>query len=170
MPEGTNSATTDYETDLTNDDRLDLRTWLRLMTCTNMIEGEIRRRMQDEFDITLARFDLLAQLDRAGRGLTMGELSRRLMVTNGNVTALIDRLVGEHLVARRSDPEDRRAQIVELTVEGRRSFDRMSAAHANWITEQFSELGRKELEALYHSLGKLKTSLASGRPADTGTD
>lgn len=161
-PENLSPATGDPETDLTDRDRLDLRTWLRLMTCTNLIESEIRRRMRDEFDITLARFDLLAQLDRAGRGLTMGELSRRLMVTNGNVTALIDRLVGEELVARHPDPDDRRAQIIELTTDGRHAFDRMSSAHAGWITELFADMGRHELETLYGSLAQLKTALSAG--------
>ena len=123
MPEGTPRG--DFETGLTTDDQLDLRTWLRLLTCANMIEGEVRAKLRTAFDITIARFDLLAQLDRADptdRGLTMGELSRRLMVTNGNVTALIDRLVGEKLVVRRADPDDRRAQIIELTPNGRRAF------------------------------------------------
>ncbi|MBS27797.1 MAG: MarR family transcriptional regulator [Alphaproteobacteria bacterium] len=170
MPQGTNSATSDFETGLTNDDRLDLRTWLRLLTCANLIEGEVRKRLRDEFDITLARFDLLAQLVRADRGLSMGELSRRLMVTNGNVTALIDRLVGEKLVERRADPDDRRAQIIEITSAGRRSFDRMSAAHADWITDLFGDLGRSELEALHASLANLKSSLAAARPSDRSSD
>ena len=159
MPEGTNAPPGDFESGLTQDDRLDLRTWLRLLTCANMIEGEVRARLRSEFDITLARFDLLAQLDRAGHGLSMGELSRRLMGTNGNVTALIDRLVGEDLVVRRADPDDRRTQIIELTAAGRRAFARMSDAHARWITGLFDELDRKTLAALYRNLGALKTSL-----------
>lgn len=162
MPDGTNSRRGDFESGLTQDDRLDLRTWLRLLTCANMIEGEVRARLRDEFDITLARFDLLAQLDRAGDGLTMGALSQRLMVTNGNVTALIDRLVNEGLVTRRADPDDRRAQIVELTRQGRRAFERMSAAHAEWITGLFAGLDRPELESLYTSLAKLKASATAG--------
>ena len=160
MPEGTPRG--DFETGLTTDDQLDLRTWLRLLTCANMIEGEGRAKLRTAFDITIARFDLLAQLDRADptdRGLTMGELSRRLMVTNGNVTALIDRLVGEKLVVRRADPDDRRAQIIELTPNGRRAFAKMSQAHASWITGLFDGVDRKNLEALYRNLAELKTSL-----------
>ncbi|MBT3399436.1 MAG: MarR family transcriptional regulator [Rhodospirillaceae bacterium] len=160
MPEGTPRG--DFETGLTTDDQLDLRTWLRLLTCANMIEGEVRAKLRTAFDITIARFDLLAQLDRADptdRGLTMGELSRRLMVTNGNVTALIDRLVGEKLVVRRADPDDRRAQIIELTPNGRRAFAKMSQAHASWITGLFDGVDRKNLEALYRNLAELKTSL-----------
>jgi len=165
MPDGAQHD--DFETGLTTDDQLDLRTWLRLLTCANMIEGEVRVNLRTEFDITIARFDLLAQLDRANSGLTMGELSRRLMVTNGNVTSLIDRLVGENLVARRADPDDRRTQIIELTPDGRRAFATMSQAHAGWIGEMFDGVDRKTLEALYRNLARLKASLNAGsHPAE----
>ena len=167
MPEGTPVTPDGYETGLTKDDRLDLRSWLRLLTCANMIEAEVRRRLREEFDITLARFDLLAQLDRADSGLTMGELSRRMMVTNGNVTGLIDRLVDEDLVTRVPDPDDRRVQIIELTRAGRRSFDRMSKAHAGWITELFGDIDRGHLAALYEELAHLKSSVtAKAGPGD----
>tara|TARA_R110002110_G_scaffold85816_4_gene223815 strand:+ start:153290 stop:153790 length:501 start_codon:yes stop_codon:yes gene_type:complete len=166
MPDGTQHD--DFETGLTTDDQLDLRTWLRLLTCANMIEGEVREKLRTEFDITIARFDLLAQLDRANSGLTMGELSRRLMVTNGNVTSLIDRLVGEKLVARRADPDDRRAQIIELTPGGRRAFKIMSQAHAGWISGLFDGVDRKNLEALYRNLARLKTSLNADNTPTAG--
>ena len=159
MPDGIPQG--DLETGLTSDDRLDLRTWLRLMPCTNMIEGEVRARLRSRFDISIARFDVLAQLDRAKDGLGMGELSRRLMVTNGNVTSLIDRLVDEEMVRRRPDPDDRRAQIIELTPGGKRAFTKMSTAHADWISALFEGVDRKSLEALYRNLARLKTSLAS---------
>lgn len=153
----------DLETGLTSDDRLDLRTWMRLLTCANMIESEVRARLRTEFDITIARFDLLAQLDRTSQtgdgGLTMGELSRRLMVTNGNVTSLIDRLVDENLITRRADPDDRRTQIIELTAGGKRIFRKMSAAHAGWISELFDGVDRKTLETLHDNLAGLKASL-----------
>ncbi len=156
----------DLETGLTADDRLDLRTWLRLMTCTNMIEGEVRARLHSQFDISIARFDVLAQLDRANDGLGMGELSRRLMVTNGNVTSLIDRLVEENMVTRRPDPNDRRAQIIELTPGGKRGFARMSTAHADWISALFDGVDRKNLEVLYRNLAQLKTSLTATNGSD----
>ena len=159
MPDGMPQG--DLETGLTPDDRLDLRTWLRLMTCTNMIEGEVRARLRSRFDISIARFDVLAQLDRANGGLGMGELSRRLMVTNGNVTSLIDRLVDENMVTRHADPNDRRAQIIELTPDGKRAFTKMSTAHAGWISALFEGVDRKSLEALYRNLARLKTSLAN---------
>ena len=162
MPEGAAPPPQrgDFESALAGDAGLELRVWLRLLTCSTLIERQVRRRLRAEFDITLPRFDLLAQLDRAPEGLTMGTLSRRLMVTNGNVTGLIDRLVAEGLVERQPAPGDRRAQLVRLTRAGKRAFDRMTPAHAAWIHELFAGLDRAALTNLFDSLARLKTSLA----------
>ncbi|MHA1538127.1 MAG: MarR family winged helix-turn-helix transcriptional regulator [Alphaproteobacteria bacterium] len=150
----------DYESALTNDDRLDLRIWLRLLTCTNLIERRVRQNLRRSFDFTLPRFDLLAQLDRAGDGLTMGALSARLMVSNGNVTGLIDRLVAEGLVERKTAVEDRRAQRVRLTRAGKKAFDTMTPEHTRWVHEMLGGVAREDMEGLYALLGKLKHSLA----------
>ena len=152
------SAQRDRETSLTKDDRLDLRVWFRLLTCATHIERSVRQGLREEFAITLPRFDLLAQLDRAGEGLTMGELSRRLMVTNGNVTGLIDRLVAEDLVARQPAAHDRRAQMVRLTPAGKQAFDAMIPKHQDFIAERFQGISRAELAELHRLLGKLKAS------------
>ena len=101
-----------------HDHKDELRLWLRLFTCKEVIETEVRRRLRDSFEVTLPRFDLLAQLDRAPKGMTLGELSQRMMVSNGNVTGLVDRLVEQGLINRRPSPKDRRAQIVSLTRRG----------------------------------------------------
>src|SRR2546423_12924657 len=101
------------------DHEAELRLWLRLLTCTTLIEGEVRRRLRDEFDVTLPRFDLMAQLDKAPNGMTLGELSKRMMVSNGNVTGLAERLGEQALLDRRASPNDRRAQVVSLTAGGR---------------------------------------------------
>lgn len=151
-------APRDRETSLTKDDRLDLRVWFRLLTCATHIERSVRQGLREEFGITLPRFDLLSQLDRAGEGLTMGELSRRLMVTNGNVTGLIDRLVTEGLVARQPAPNDRRAQLVRLTPAGKQAFEAMIPKHQDFIAERFQGISRAELAELHRLLGKLKTS------------
>ena len=163
-------AAGDYETSVTTDDRLEVRIWLRLLTCTNLIEQQVRRNLRHDFDITLPRFDLLAQLDRAETGLTMGELSRRLMVSNGNVTGLIDRLVGEGLVERQPSPDDRRAQLVRLTKAGKKAFDTMTPEHQAWVNDLLGGLARNEMQALHELLGKLKSSLArDGDGATTRT-
>ncbi len=157
-----NDRAGDFETAVTTGDRLELRVWLRLLTCANLIEGGVRRRLRAEFDTTLARFDLMAQLDRAPGGLTMGALSRRLMVSNGNVTGLIDRLLAEGLVARGPAPGDRRALMVKLTPVGKRAFDAITPAHADWIDDMFGGLDRGDMTRLLELLGQLKHSLAKG--------
>ncbi|TMJ01649.1 MAG: MarR family transcriptional regulator [Alphaproteobacteria bacterium] len=140
------------------DHEAELRLWLRLLTCTTLIEGEVRRRLRDEFDVTLPRFDLMAQLDKAPNGMTLGELSQRMMVSNGNVTGLAERLVEQGLLDRRASANDRRAQIVSLTAEGRRAFRTMARTHEEWIAELFAGLAAGEIETLMSLLGKAKTS------------
>lgn len=150
----------DAESRASEADHVSLRLWLRLLTCTTMIERQVRERLRERFDITLARFDLMAQLARAPKGLRMSELSRRLMVTGGNVTGLTDQLVGEGLVMRRELPDDRRVYTVRLTAKGKRQFDAMAEAHEGWIVALFADLSPDEREALYHLLGVLKARLA----------
>ncbi|SDB46803.1 MarR family winged helix-turn-helix transcriptional regulator [Belnapia rosea] len=140
----------------------ELRLWLRLLTCANLIEAEIRRRLRVEFDTTLPRFDLLAQLERHAAGLTLGDISRRMMVSNGNVTGLAARLEEEGLVERRVSATDRRAQSLRLTPRGRREFARQSAAHEGWVAELLGGLGAAEREALHRLLGRAKASVQSG--------
>lgn len=154
---------TDRESGLARDDKLELRVWLRLLTCANLVEGQVRNGLRETFEITLPRFDLLAQLDRAPEGLTMGELSNRLMVSNGNVTGLTERLVSEGLVARLPSPRDRRESRVKLTAQGKRIFDRMTPVHERWIDELFAGLNRAEMAQLLELLGKLKSSLQRER-------
>lgn len=137
----------------------ELRLWLRLLTCTTLIETEVRRRLRLDFDVTLPRFDLMAQLERAPAGLTMSELSRRLMVTGGNVTGITDMLEAEGLVARVDHPTDRRAYTVKLTAAGRRVFARMATAHERWIVELLGGLDSGELEQMYRTLARLKQHL-----------
>jgi DNA-binding MarR family transcriptional regulator len=140
------------------DHEAELRLWLRLLTCTTLIEGEVRRRLRDTFDVTLPRFDLMAQLDKAPNGMTLGELSRRMMVSNGNVTGLAERLVEQGLLDRRAAPNDRRAQIVSLTAEGRRAFRAMARTHEDWIADIFAGLDAGEIDTLMQLLAKTKTS------------
>jgi DNA-binding MarR family transcriptional regulator len=140
------------------DHEAELRLWLRLLTCTALIEGEVRRRLRDAFDVTLPRFDLMAQLDKAPNGMTLGELSQRMMVSNGNVTGLAERLVEQGLLDRRASPTDRRAQLVSLTAEGRRVFRAMARTHEDWIADIFAGLAPDDIEALMQLLAKTKGS------------
>ncbi len=146
----------DRESALARGDRLEVRLWLRLLTCSSLIERRVRRHLAREFAITLPRFDLLAQLDRAPEGLTMGALSQRLMVSNGNVTGLVGRLAREGLVAREAPARDRRRARVRLTQAGKRAFDAITPAHARWIDEAMRGLRRGEMAQLHALLGRLK--------------
>jgi DNA-binding MarR family transcriptional regulator len=141
-----------------HDHKIELRLWLRLFTCKMLIENEVRRRLRDKFDVTLPRFDLLAQLDRAPDGMTLGELSQRMMVSNGNVTGLVDRLVAQRLIKRQPSPTDRRAQIVSLTAEGRRFFRAMARANGDWIAEMFADLPSSDIDTLMRLLARTKAS------------
>jgi DNA-binding MarR family transcriptional regulator len=140
------------------DHKAELRLWLRLLTCTTLIENGVRRRLRDSFDVTLPRFDLMAQLHKTPAGLTLGELSQRMMVSNGNVTSIVEALVAKGWLDRRASQQDRRAQVVSLTPDGRIAFGRMAAAHEDWIAGTFSGLSRDEEEQLMALLGKAKLS------------
>jgi DNA-binding MarR family transcriptional regulator len=145
--------------------REELRLWLRLLTCTSLIESEVRRRLRERFDVTLPRFDLMAQLDRAPQGMTLSDLSRRMMVSNGNLTGLVDRLVSSGHLDRRISESDRRAQVISLTELGRSEFRAMAAEHEAWIASMFSGLSRRDQDNLMQLLGKAKGSArrATGR-------
>ncbi|WP_299431857.1 MarR family transcriptional regulator [uncultured Meiothermus sp.] len=136
-----------------------IRLWLRLLTCTNLITTEIRTRLRESFQTTLPRFDLLAQLERHPQGLKMGELSRRMMVTTGNITGITDQLEAEGLVRRAVDPRDRRSFTVKLTPQGRKVFAEMARVHEGWVIEFFSGLGAAEKDSLFTLLGRLKAHL-----------
>lgn len=149
----------DLEMRTDTDSHMSLRLWLRLLTTTNLVEAELRRRLRAEFDTTLPRFDFMAQLERHPEGLKMSEISRRLMVTGGNVTGLTDQLEKEGLVTRDVDPNDRRAFTVRLTRAGRTLFDNMARAHEGWVMALFSGLSGDEKSEMHERLGKLKAHL-----------
>lgn len=140
----------------TADDHVDLKIWLRLLTCSVQIERYIRQRLRMRFGMTLPRFDYLAQLDRYPGGLRMNVLSRCLMVTGGSITGLTDQLVKEGLVARVADPGDRRSFLITLTPKGRRAFALMATEHERWLTALFEGLGVTYKHTLHDQLGKLR--------------
>ena len=149
---------TDRETIARADDHRALRIWLRLLTCTQLIERRVRTRLREDFATTLPRFDLMAQLERHPEGLKMSALSHMLMVTGGNVTAIVDQLEGEGLVERLDEPDDRRAFRIRLTRGGDKAFAEMARAHEAWVIELLEGLSRKEHDELLKLLAKVKTS------------
>ena len=143
------------------DDHLSLKLWLRLLACSTQIETEVRQRLRAQFGISLARFDYLAQLHRHTEGLRMSTLSRYLMVTGGNVTALTDELEREGLVQRDSDPEDRRSWRLRMTANGRKAFERIAREHEQWVIELFHGLDTAQKKTLYEDLGRLRVQMAT---------
>ncbi len=143
----------------------ELRVWLRLLTCTTLVETEIRRRLRDNFDMTLPRFDLMAQLERAPQGMTLGEVSKRMMVSNGNVTGLVERLQETGYIEKRPSPTDRRVQLIRLSAAGRMAFSMMAKAHEGWVAELFDGLSPSDLDLLLRQLGALKASIVPKAPA-----
>jgi len=145
-----------HETRARANDHAALKLWLRMLSSVTAIEAEIRRRLRARYGISLARFDYLAQLHRHKGGLRMRDLSRCLMVTGGNITALTDELEREGLVTRMSSPTDRRSWIVNLTVAGRHSFEAMAREHEEWILELFAPLDERAIGQIYEHLGTLR--------------
>jgi DNA-binding MarR family transcriptional regulator len=133
--------------------------WLRLLSCTNIILRHLRRNLKDAFALTMPRFDLLAQVARPPLGPSLGELSRKLLVTKGNITDIVARLEAVELIERRRDDADGRIQYVFLTSSGRKLLDEILPVHDKWLTDLMQELSRDELETLYDALGVLKAAL-----------
>ncbi|OHV71337.1 MULTISPECIES: MarR family transcriptional regulator [unclassified Mesorhizobium] len=135
-----------------------LRLWIRLLRASRTIEAELRERLKKEFDTTLPRFDVMAALYRSPEGMLMSDLSRFLLVSNGNVTGIVDRLVSEGLVTRARRNGDRRTSMVRLTEEGSRSFAAIAAAHENWVGELLGTVSEDEARRLTGMLKSFRSN------------
>jgi DNA-binding MarR family transcriptional regulator len=135
-----------------------LRVWLRMLRATRLIEADLRERLRTEFDSTLPRFDVMATLARTEEGLTMTHLSRELLVSNGNVTGIVERLVAEKLVVRVGDATDKRKTRVRLTLKGLRGFEVMARAHEAWVSDCLEQLSPSDIGALLSLLSKATAS------------
>ena len=154
-------ARMDAESRVHDDHHVSLRLLLRLLACTGQLENRVRQFLQSKFQTSIARFDLMAQLERTPEGLSMNELSQRLMVTRGNITGITDGLESENLVAREVDSTDRRVFRVKLTVEGQRQFARMAREHERYIIDLFGGMSTKNKRQLMELLGELKSLIGS---------
>lgn len=157
-----------FDTDATEPDELTMpvsqhqdiiRMWLRMLACTTLVETELRRQFRMKFDFTLPRFDVLAQLDRRPEGMVIGDLSKRLMVSAGNVTPMIDRLIADGLVTRTPSEIDRRVQIVSITPEGRRRFRRMAKWNGQLLATIFEQVAPTHIETLNRVLKDVKDNV-----------
>ena len=139
-----------------------LRTWLRLLSCETVIEQQLRTLLRQNFTVTLPQFDVLSELERAGEPLTMSQLSTELMVSNGNVTGVIDRLEKIAFVKRVRAERDRRVQYIELTTTGRKEFGQMAIEHERWLADLMSDLSMTDMAQLQHLLLKTRQSVGTG--------
>ena len=146
----------DLESRVVDDHHQALKLWLRLLACTTRVETQIRNRLRQDFATTLPRFDLLAQLERSPDGLSMRELSQRLMVTGGNITGITDQLEAEGLVVREAQASDRRSFSVKLTATGKRQFKKMAVTHEQWVIELLAGWSADEKAQVYALLAVLK--------------
>ncbi|RUU08740.1 MarR family transcriptional regulator [Mesorhizobium sp. M6A.T.Ca.TU.002.02.2.1] len=135
-----------------------LRLWVRLLRASRSIEAELRERLRQEFNTTLPRFDVMAALYRVPEGMLMSDLSRFLLVSNGNVTGIVDRLVSEGLVARARRNGDRRTSMVRLTEEGSKTFAVIAAAHESWIGELLGNVSEDEARRLTGMLNSFRSN------------
>ncbi|MYF89609.1 MAG: MarR family transcriptional regulator [Boseongicola sp. SB0676_bin_33] len=136
-----------------------LRLWLKLLKASRGIEDEVRRRLRGECGSTLPRFDVMSALDRAPDGLKMGEISKLLRVSNGNITGIVDKLADEGLALRAPIQGDRRAHLVRLTRRGKDVFQDHAAAHEAWIDEILSGLDELDVDGMNLRLDQLNAAL-----------
>jgi DNA-binding MarR family transcriptional regulator len=149
----------DGSQDMPNEPTLErqrLRVWLRILKLQRLIGAELRERLRVEYDTTLPQFDVMSALDRTGAGLTMSALSEALMVSNGNVTGIVERLVEQGLVERAPVAGDRRATLVRLTGRGRETFAEMAARHRDWVSDALGGLNVQDAAALIGLLDRAR--------------
>ncbi|MCC5868450.1 MAG: MarR family transcriptional regulator [Gammaproteobacteria bacterium] len=144
-----------------------LRLWLRLLSATTLIEKRIRLKVSSEFASTLPRFDVLSALFRHPAGLTMGELSKQLLVSNGNVTGVVSKLVDDGLVERTRSSADGRTYFARLTPDGHKAFQRMARIHESWINDVFGALDAAEIEQLTELLARVIVSAQASAQGDS---
>lgn len=134
-----------------------LRLWLRVLKINRLVEAELRERLRLSFGTTLPRFDVMSALYRNRDGMKMSELSRMLMVSNGNVTGIVDRLTEDGLMLREAVPGDRRAARVRLTDSGVAEFEHQAAAHEDWVSELLGGLDPEATRQMADDLGAALT-------------
>ena len=132
-----------------------LKMWIRLLGVTRMSEATLREYLRVNHDTTLPRFDVMAALYRRREGVTMSELSRMLLVSNGNATAVVDRLEADAMVRRTPSDTDRRTVFVALTADGLAQFEGLAAEHEAEVSRRFADLSEADLETLTDILKRM---------------
>ena len=151
----------DLETRINDSSSEDLRLVLRLAAFNNLIQNELRNRLRLQFDMTAPRYELLAQLSTETQGLKMGELSDRLMVSNGNITAISLQLEKAGLISRATNRQDRRSTFIKMTAKGKKIFAKMEVAYNQWVEELLNQLSKQSKEQLHQHLDEAKQAVSA---------
>jgi len=141
-----------------SDSKARLRLWIRLLRASRLIEGVARERLKARFNATLPRFDVMAALSRQADGMLMSEISRFLMVSNGNITGIVDRLVSDGMAVRSQRNGDRRTSFISLTRKGRAVFAEMAEAHERWIDELLGGVSARDAGELSAKLKSFRSN------------
>ena len=152
------------------DGKARLRLWIRLLRATRIVEAQTRELFKERFNVTVPRFDVLAALYRKPEGMLMSEISRFLLVSNGNVTGIVDRLVSDGFVVRSQRNGDRRTSFVRLTTAGRAAFAEMWAAHEGWIDRLFGAVSEREADQISAKLRSFRSDWESESEAALDTE
>jgi DNA-binding MarR family transcriptional regulator len=144
------------------DSKARLRLWIRLLRASRLIESVARERLKSQFNATLPRFDVMAALFRQPEGMLMSEISRYLMVSNGNVTGIVDRLVSDGFAVRSQRNGDRRTSFISLTRKGRAVFAEMASAHERWVDELLSGVSARDADQLSSKLKSFRSEWEVG--------
>ena len=132
-----------------------LKMWIRLLGVTRVAESHLREFLRVHHATTLPRFDVMAALYRRQSGVTMSELSRMLLVSNGNATTVVDRLELDGLVRRTQSNADRRTVFVALTPAGMTQFEVLATEHENELTRVFTNVSEADLDTLTDILKRM---------------
>ena len=135
-----------------------LKLWIRLLGVTRGAESSLREYLRLGHATTLPRFDVLAALFRRREGVTMSELSRMLLVSNGNATAVVDRLEADGMVRRTQSDADRRTVFVSLTPEGLAGFEVQALGHEAEVDRMFAALSADDIDRLTDILKRMGKS------------
>jgi DNA-binding MarR family transcriptional regulator len=148
--------------------QLETRLWLQILSLHGDIFSSLNTMLNAEFGLSVAKFDVLAQLDRYRQGLALGQLSQNLKVSGGNVSGLVQRLLADGLISREMSREDRRSFIVRLTPKGEALFKKAAAVHRKHLSKRFEKVPAKELEHAFTVLRSLAQAVRTEHKTGNG--
>jgi DNA-binding MarR family transcriptional regulator len=139
--------------------QVETRLWLQLLSLHGEIFASLNSMLNSEFGLSLAKFDVLAQLDRYPDGMALGQLSQNLKVSGGNVSGLVQRLLADDLISKAMSSEDRRSFIVRLTPKGEALFRKAADVHKRHLSKRLENIPVLELDTALSVLKSLASKI-----------